>query len=318
MRESLYCQIFLICRDERLFIEVCLKPIRPLEEMKMDANQQIFQDTMHRIQNDPRLIAATRQLVENTRVYPKGFISKQPVPSYDTRIWFEENLTLPAARKLAAEGYRPCVLNFADAVFPGGYVEYGGYAQEEYLCKSSNLFPSLKSENAKMYYDIHREILRENGKYDVFLSTDTAIYSPGVTVFKCDFGYVSDVYLSCVQVYTDDWFVIDVITCAAPKFSDHGPTIRQGDLKYLFENRISNIFEIALDNQADTLVLGAYGCGAFYNPPEVAASAFRTCLENERYSHAFRNVVFAVPGSRERSENRRVFEDVFGTKQEEE
>jgi uncharacterized protein (TIGR02452 family) len=36
------------------------------------------------------------------------------------------------------------------------------------------------------------------------------------------------------------------------------------------------------------LILGAFGCGAFGNPPEVVAKAFRQVLAEQRY-HAFRH-----------------------------
>lgn len=43
-------------------------------------------------------------------------------------------------------------------------------------------------------------------------------------------------------------------------------------------HRIERIFRIAAANQAEVLILGAFGCGAFCNPPEIVAKAFQTVL----------------------------------------
>ncbi len=45
------------------------------------------------------------------------------------------------------------------------------------------------------------------------------------------------------------------------------------------------------------LILGAFGCGAFGNPPKVVAKAFREVLEERRYHTAFQRVVFAIKSS---------------------
>lgn len=281
----------------------------------MNHNQQIFQDTMNRIQSDPHLAEATRRMQEETRVYWEGFVSGKAGPAkgrgVDTRVWFEENLTLCAAHACAAQGGKTTVLNFANGVEPGGGVLRGAVAQEEYLCRASNLYCSLAHPNAEAFYSIHRDILNKNQAKHIFLATDAVIFSPGVTVFKRDEGYVPGVSEAYTQEYTDDWYQVDMLTCAAPMFLGNGPTIPDGDLQHLFERRIRNILEVAIEHQAQTLVLGAFGCGAFGNPPRVVAAAFGACLESERYRGAFENVVFAVPGSRERSLNRRIFEDAF-------
>ncbi|MBQ7155802.1 MAG: TIGR02452 family protein [Synergistaceae bacterium] len=46
--------------------------------------------------------------------------------------------------------------------------------------------------------------------------------------------------------------------------------------------RAKNILRVAAYNGADILVTGAFGCGAFHNPPEVVARAWREALEEYR------------------------------------
>merc|ERR1712046_182037 len=53
-----------------------------------------------------------------------------------------------------------------------------------------------------------------------------------------------------------------------------------------------SILQVAEANQHDALVLGAFGCGAFGNDPEVIADIFQQLLNDEFTS--FKVVVFAV------------------------
>ena len=65
----------------------------------------------------------------------------------------------------------------------------------------------------------------------------------------------------------------------------------------LFRSRIRNIFNAAIDNDIRVLILGAFGCGAFKNPPEIVAQAFRDVLLEEHYDTCFTDIVFAIKSS---------------------
>jgi uncharacterized protein (TIGR02452 family) len=43
------------------------------------------------------------------------------------------------------------------------------------------------------------------------------------------------------------------------------------------------------------VVLGAWGCGAFHNDPEVAAGTVLPWLRSPRFAGCFDKVVFAIP-----------------------
>ena len=64
-----------------------------------------------------------------------------------------------------------------------------------------------------------------------------------------------------------------------------------------FRSRIRNIFNAAIDNDIRVLILGAFGCGAFKNPPEIVAQAFRDVLLEEHYDTCFTDIVFAIKSS---------------------
>ena len=228
---------------------------------------EVFQDTWNRIQNDPVLAELTEKAVARTRVIDEGFYSGRP-PRHEIMYFeVEENLTLISAYRLADAGYRTAVLNFANPVEPGGGVLRGANAQEEYLCRASNLYSCLTSRQAEPYYQAHRELLKSNTDFGMFLSSDRLIYTPGVTFFKEDAGYEPGADRKYTQEYTERWRTLDVITCAAPLFFDTHSILPTGELYPLLCRRIRNILEAAMEYGAEMLVLGAFGCGAFLNPP---------------------------------------------------
>ena len=95
------------------------------------------------------------------------------------------------------------MLNFANPHYPGGGVHNGAMAQEECLCRSSNLYPCISNKNVfNDYYLYHKDM-------NHYFFSDRLIYTKSVTVFKDD----SDVSQIMPK---SEWFNIDVITCAAP------------------------------------------------------------------------------------------------------
>lgn len=80
----------------------------------------------------------------------------------------------------------------------------------------------------------------------------------------------------------------------------------------LYRNRVRNIFECAIDNSVDILVLGAFGCGAFQNPPYQMARAFCEIIRKEKYYSTFSVIAFAIPeDGGKSSQNLRTFKNVF-------
>lgn len=277
----------------------------------MNQNIEIFNDTMKWLQSDSTLSKSTDEMIEKVKVYPEGFHSSRIFKPVISEVHFEENLTLLAAKKYAQMGNKTAILNFANPIEPGGGVLRGANAQEESLCRESNLYPSLCSKKAAEFYNLHKSIMEDNQFNSMFLGTDTIIYSPNVTVFKEDKEYQPEAVSVSLPIYTEEHFNVDVITCAAPFFSGFEYIVPNGDLMQLFKRRIANIFEVAIDNNIQSLILGAFGCGAFHNPPQIVAKAFSKTLLMERYAVAFENVVFAVKRTDWFCENIEAFQIAF-------
>ncbi len=79
----------------------------------------------------------------------------------------------------------------------------------------------------------------------------------------------------------------DVITCPAPSARMDKEKARK-----IFTSRIEQIVLSAIANEAECIVLGAWGCGAFGQDPALVANSFATVLN--KYSGYFREVVFAI------------------------
>lgn len=86
--------------------------------------------------------------------------------------------------------------------------------------------------------------------------------------------------------------------------------ITDDELLAIHEKRFTRILDIALTNNNDVVILGAFGCGAFENNPGVVAAAAKNVVE--KYIHAFRVIEFAVYCSPRDSHNYDVFSSVLG------
>merc|ERR1719325_593202 len=63
----------------------------------------------------------------------------------------------------------------------------------------------------------------------------------------------------------------------------------------LLRQKARSVLHVAAEKGHDALVLGAFGCGYFRNPPEIVARTFSELLKEE-FANIFSAVVFAIPG----------------------
>ena len=186
----------------------------------------------------------------------------------ETRVQVSNETTLQASRRLVEQGLRPLALNFANGIHPGGGFLHGARAREEVLCRSSALYATLVGDPM---YKYHRERPRPD-------SSDWAIYSPDVPVFREDDG-----------TELERPWLLSFLTCAAP----YAPVIGQPESGDLLRRRIVRVLAIASSHGHHALVLGAWGCGAFDNDPYRTAADFRRALETD-FRGCFSDVVFAI------------------------
>lgn len=258
-----------------------------------------FNDTIERSQTG-ELKEFTERAISSNCLYKENFSSpdcgrQNYADSAAEKILVVPDSTFAAAQKNIRYG-KTAVLNFANPQYPGGGASKGAVAQEECLCRCSNLYLCLSAPNIfEDYYFYHK-------KYTNHLFSDRLIYTKDVVVFKDE----SEVPALLPR---DEWFFVDVITCAAPYIAKIN--IDNALLKSLFKSRIKNIFEAAIDNKVEVIILGAFGCGAFKNPPEVVAEAFHEVIDENGYADNFKKIVFAIKCNPNNTKNLDVFQEEF-------
>jgi uncharacterized protein (TIGR02452 family) len=205
-----------------------------------------------------------------------------------------QETTLAAARRLVEQenAARLLVLNFASAKSPGGGFLGGSRAQEESLARSSALYASLQRAGA--YYD-------QNRACGSSLYTDHAVLSPDVPVFRADDGAPLD------RPYAASFLTMPAVNVGAL-----GRSGEHARVEPVMAGRVEKVLALAAAEGFETLVLGAWGCGAFRNDPRLIARLFHDALYGgDRWAWKFARITLAVFAVATERENLRAFEDLF-------
>jgi len=172
------------------------------------------------------------------------------------------------------ENEKICILNFASSKNPGGGFMTGANAQEENLCYHSNLYSCL-TKSIKMYE--YNRLHLERGLY-----TDGVIFTSDVVFFKQNYENINPK-------------LADIITCPAP---NKGAALRNGvksaEIDKVMTRRLEQVLLVAIENNVENLVLGAFGCGVFKNDLEYVALETKKLLYMKGYSKYFKNII--IPG----------------------
>lgn len=184
----------------------------------------------------------------------------------------------------------PLVLNFANAIHPGGGFLNGAHAQEESLCRCSTLYQSLSSVEAS-------EMYRYNSENRFAVDSDYMLLSPNVCVFRdSDCNFIENPY------------TVAVWTMPAPNLKGRARNTEQSEIDCVMKERLRKFFYAAARNGYRNLVLGAWGCGAFGHDAKIVAGYFKEILIEEKYCEFFDNIIFAVLGQ---GYNLNAFEETF-------
>jgi uncharacterized protein (TIGR02452 family) len=194
-------------------------------------------------------------------------------PATATRVEVTNEASLAAARRLG--GPVGC-LNFASAKNPGGGFLGGAEAQEESLARSSGLYHCLLGVPG--FYSFHRS------QRDPLYS-DHAIFSPEVPVFRDERGAL------LARPYP-----VSFVTAAAPNAGALAPGYPGAALlPEVLAARTARVLAVFWASGLRRLVLGAWGCGVFRNPPAFVAAAFAAQLgPSGAFGSRFEHVTFAV------------------------
>ena len=226
----------------------------------------------------------TQNMVLNTKFYHSPCpVHHVPTIHGKTIVKIENIDCLLAAEKLLNDGYHPAVLNMASRQNPGGGVQTGAGAQEENLFRRSNLFQSLFQF---VPYAEKYGVRKSRFQYPLDRNYG-GIYTPDATVFR---GTEQMGYPLLEKPFQMSFIAVAGInrpTLASPERI-------APELVEPVKNKMRTIFRIGLLHHHDSLVLGAFGCGAFRNPPAHIARLFHEVMEEEEFKNKYKLLVFAI------------------------
>lgn len=240
-------------------------------------------------------------MLDGTKVYAEAFdVNDVPVRTDSVKTDVANLDCLLVAKEMQDEGYNPAVMNLADAYTACGWYKKGSKAQEEGLCRATTLSRSLfqffvPKSGKKNRYTVEANITLKDVAYPMDMNFG-GIYSPGVTVFR----NTADLYSLLEE---KDSYKVGIISVAALDFNEkHGKNLEyQSELGgftpeglEIMRNKIRTIYRLALSNRHDSLVAGAFGCGAFRLPCDVVADLFNEILQEDEFKNKFSKITFAI------------------------
>jgi len=201
-------------------------------------------------------------------------IKEYPDNRIENNIFIENTCMIEFIKK--HQNVKCCILNMASCYKPGGGVDKGCNAQEEILFRRSNYVLSLH----KNFYPIHNKI----------------IYSDLITFFK-DSTYNISKPFSC-----------SAIACSAIKNPNLINNKYTENDKKIMDEKINKIFCVAIENNVEILILSAFGCGAYNNPPEEVAHIMYKY--SNKYSGYFNRIYIAIIDNKY-TDNYNIFKNIF-------
>lgn len=179
----------------------------------------------------------------------------------------------------------PLVFVYGSAHKAGGGVLTGAKAQEEDLSLCTTWYFHVK-DCFEYYKKEHTNLL-----------------------YSDDILYVKRAYLLTDKYgFENEPLNISMIGAAAPNLSGMKKSlleINESEIYSVFENRLENIFQFAEENNHNTFIAGAWGCGVFGLSPEKVANIYVKIINKKIYSGT---IVFSIMDN----EQYKIFSNIIG------
>ena len=252
----------------------------------------IFKGTVNLVKSggyyldNEKVIISNEGISENTEFFDSPAKMVESKSEDVTQFSVIEADCLETAYLLKHAGFNPCVLNMANRQNPGGGVLGGAGAQEENIFRRSNLFESLyQFANYAEEYGIQRNA----NSYPLDRNTG-GIYSTGITIFR---GSEKNGYCLLKRPFQLSFVSVPALNRPDLELINGEYCIIQ-PLIGAVKQKIRTILRIAGKYKHDSLVLSAFGCGAFCNPPKHMALLIREVFQENEFKNQFRLVVFSI------------------------
>jgi uncharacterized protein (TIGR02452 family) len=237
------------------------------------------------------------ELFEGSRLVSNTILDHPVEPKYEEcEILVLHQDCLEAAQlELNYKAKKVAVLMLASPIEPGGGMEDGNIGQEEDLCRRSDIFGFMWDQSHFMEADSLYNLVDVQQAHQVnpqysSMTNNRMIHVPQVTVFRSG---TNDDYKMLEPPFEVGMLVSPGLD--RPKYEKvDGKTryTRVEDEEQL-RKLIMTQLKVAYDENYDTVILGAFGCGAFYNPPELVAEFYKQII-GTYFKGAFEKIVFAI------------------------
>lgn len=252
-------------------------------------NRAVVQDTVAQCSSDPAIMQV--RCAHHICFLP-GWRPREAYPdvpgtgSIDVEILNKDCVSV-AEHYCRIKGAKVWLLNMAAARKPGGGVMKGCNAQEEHLCRCSNLLSHLRLAEKDGNYPLHGG----HGNVPDF----SVLVHDNIVFFKNPKDYTT--------LPREQWFRAGVLTAAAEK-------VRGGrHLGPNAERFIDFLVDAAGKQECTHLVLSAWGCGAYRQCPHAVAACFRRTFA--QLTHTNLQVTFAILDDHNSEDNLAAFQRVF-------
>lgn len=288
------------------WIDLHKKILDPVLPIKANSSKQKQIDALKKVARENIQIASVGdyKIGRNTISLPTSadsiFIPESeiknmvlPVQTYeDTRISLLNELVVETILDYKKHGNAEeiGVLNFASGVQPCGRYLAGDMAQEESLAYSSDLYHTLSSEEMQIYY-------QSNLDNNSYANTNNIIL--GEVIFFRDEKQKLISNPVTIKVLTSPAIHLRQVRITKEKLPDTPKNIMKERMRY--------ILTVFADSGCKTIILGAFGCGAYKNKPKDISDNWFELLEEEGYKKYFENIIFTISGSTRKNTNYDIF-----------
>lgn len=259
------------------------------------------------------------ELLKGSRSFDNLIFKDPVIARYDESqiVVIDQDCLEAAEDELKKGAKKVAVLMFASPLEPGGAMLDGNNGQEEDLCRRSDIFGFMWDQSHFTTSTLFYNLVDLKGAHQVDpeyekMTNNKMIHVPQVTVFRS--GKNKEYKM------LEHPFEVGMLVSPAldqPKYEKINEELqykRKEDEEQLRKLIVTQL-KVSYEENYDTVVLGAFGCGAFYNPPELIAKFYKEIIDTH-FRGAFKKIIFAILDDRAREHNPegnlRPFQKLFG------